>query len=790
MFLSTTRYVHLGLSSITFSLTSQWSYPATPASARRIIGEIQKLTTSLFPAELSGATPGMKSSKDETICYYTDVNLVTWLGWLSPATILLRHPPQAAVEGTCEWMFSNGSFRSWLVQETNSVLWISGKPGSGKTVLASFLVDSIREDTLELQSPAICSSLFFDFRYSIQRVRGSAKGTLLQTLLYQLLEQEPSIISRLPPACNSGSHILDRPETLDYQYYQKCLRSVLSVATSTNTVFVIIDALDECDQDTQDDILSCIQMIYSAPDSLKKIRIAITSRNLPKTKQSFRTDHICLEMENAPDISIFCETTLRSKVMGFKMVLNEPDLDIQEAEYRSLLRLITERAQGMFLWTYLSMELLDASALLRADHETKDLHNKIAELPTDLDCLYDVIMERSNRHHRSMTRLLLAWCYHSFSPLEETAIHTALRYTSEEPDELFSHIEALTVLKLCAGLIEVRRDPISHARTVQLVHFTAKEYFAGLGARHLPSQGEAHTLIAKACVSYLTRSAFVSKGTEDQFFHYCVFNWGFHAEAGDRHGLSQNYLIELFQWPSVDLVSLWLDAYHRLKPPQSRYSNKTSLLHVASHYGILSIASALLSHDSTKGAWHTKDGIGYTPLHHAVTSGHFEVAMLLLDHGAEVNCLNSDGHTPLLLAAQNYYSMDIVKLLLESGADINHADIHGKTALHYAAKIGSPELVQYLIHRGANQYALSHDGTSVLALAAASGREALAESLLVNRSLSESSGWPETALQLTLAFAAALGLKAFNSISPIIWSVPWPRRSMRGTGFYNCSCVV
>ncbi|KAF2676991.1 hypothetical protein K458DRAFT_258856, partial [Lentithecium fluviatile CBS 122367] len=169
---------------------------------------------------------------------------------------------QAAVEGTCKWLFKNESFRSWVSQDRNSLLWITGVPGSGKTVLASFLVDSIRKDAIQSQSPAIVSSLFFDFRHSLKRERGSAKGILLRALLYQLLDNDPSILSSFPGPCDRALRF-ERPEDLDHNYYQRCLNRALSAATNTSTVFIVIDALDECDTDIQNDLLACIKPIVS-----------------------------------------------------------------------------------------------------------------------------------------------------------------------------------------------------------------------------------------------------------------------------------------------------------------------------------------------------------------------------------------------------------------------------------------------------------------------------------------------------------------------------------------------
>jgi ankyrin repeat protein len=42
-----------------------------------------------------------------------------------------------------------------------------------------------------------------------------------------------------------------------------------------------------------------------------------------------------------------------------------------------------------------------------------------------------------------------------------------------------------------------------------------------------------------------------------------------------------------------------------------------------------------------------------TPLHAATAGRHSEVALLLLDHGADASAVDSGGYTPLRIAEQN-----------------------------------------------------------------------------------------------------------------------------------------
>lgn len=86
-------------------------------------------------------------------------------------------------------------------------------------------------------------------------------------------------------------------------------------------------------------------------------------------------------------------------------------------------------------------------------------------------------------------------------------------------------------------------------------------------------------------------------------------------------------------------------------------------------------------------------------LHCAAKYGQDGVLTLLLEHGAEVDCLDAYGATPLFWAAKNEYG-SAVKILLEKGADAGIRNLAGETMVHYAAYSGYEEVVRILLEDG------------------------------------------------------------------------------------------
>src|ERR1700721_1581 len=68
----------------------------------------------------------------------------------------LVHTKGSRVDGTCKWIKTNALFDSWF-RSHSQLLWLSGGPGKGKTMLSIFLAEELERiakhsrDTLFLQ---------------------------------------------------------------------------------------------------------------------------------------------------------------------------------------------------------------------------------------------------------------------------------------------------------------------------------------------------------------------------------------------------------------------------------------------------------------------------------------------------------------------------------------------------------------------------------------------------------------------------------------------------------------
>jgi ankyrin repeat protein len=154
---------------------------------------------------------------------------------------------------------------------------------------------------------------------------------------------------------------------------------------------------------------------------------------------------------------------------------------------------------------------------------------------------------------------------------------------------------------------------------------------------------------------------------------------------------------------SLDMVELLVTAGANLVLPNSR--GDTPAL-VALYANFIPGFDALLKADEAAGLVAGRDGV--TPLHVAAKRGLDDVVTRLLNIGADVNTLDSNCVTPLMLAASkptddsSAKDVSTMTLLLARGADVNVVEENGhRTALDYAIAARNLSRVQLLLQYGA-----------------------------------------------------------------------------------------
>jgi len=123
---------------------------------------------------------------------------------------------------------------------------------------------------------------------------------------------------------------------------------------------------------------------------------------------------------------------------------------------------------------------------------------------------------------------------------------------------------------------------------------------------------------------------------------------------------------------------------------------------------------------------------GATALILSAFNGYSNISNLLIDNGLDINKRDHDGFSSLMVACECANAdIALVKRLVGLGADINATSERKATALMAAAKIGHPDIVEFLVLKGADINARNADhNITALIWAANCGHLSIVEFLL------------------------------------------------------------
>ncbi|KAF4439455.1 ankyrin repeats (3 copies) domain-containing protein [Fusarium austroafricanum] len=641
-----------------------------------------------------------------------------------------------AARGTCKWLPQHQTFKNWA-SSNQGLLWIKGKPGSGKSTLLRYVLEHAAE-ICNIKEGALTLSFFFHGRGSeLQKTPLGLFRSLLHQILYQVPDAAQDLVGTFEQRCKSIGKPGER-----WQWHsgelQHFLKLILPRVLDTCPVWLFIDALDECGRKDATQLVQNFKSLLQEPSSTSsKLHICFTCRHYPILTQVCPFE-ICLEYVNEWDISIYVRTQLSESP---KLIASSiPDL-------------IIERAEGVFMWARL---VVDKAVYL--DNEGEGLSRitkEIYDVPPDLDELYLGLIRSMDKKFTSLK--LIQWICFAIRPLSLDELRWAMLIEADCPHRSLDECQIIgdypsdhSVIKrrlqtLSCGLAEVTSD----TKVVQFIHQSVKDFFTQKGILALDEStkgdiaGIIHQRLSRICLCYLAMDEIGLEKTDRHlylksyrkskfpFLAYATTSWVEHAKKSDARSIPQEDLIEYFMGSSNTLIERWVYIYGALNSYSHFFAPEgTNLIHVVSGHGMEKALRAILQRAEEVGiSINSKDSEGQTPLLLAAKEGHEAIVRLLLDHGAHIEAVDEEYRKPLSLAARNGQD-PVVQLLLDHGADIEAVDWRGDTPLSRAAENGHDANVQLLLDGGADIEAVDGFGRTSLSLAAGNGNETIVRLLL------------------------------------------------------------
>ncbi|KAH6887647.1 hypothetical protein B0T10DRAFT_539014 [Thelonectria olida] len=609
---------------------------------------------------------------------------------------------------TGNWFLESERFLNWL-GGGKQTLFCPGKPGAGKTILTSILIDSLNS-RFGNDSKVGIAYIYFNFR----RQHDQKIGNLLASVLKQLAQCCSPLPDGIKKLYNQHKSKRTRPSPHEIS------EILQSAASLYSRVFIIVDALDEC-QTTDECRTKFLLELFD-----------------------LQIKHICKLFKASLSMEIHAhrddvERYLQGHI-GQLPSFVQPDKQLREEITTGIL----DAVDGMFLLAQLYLDLLADKVTPNDIRSTVETFQYQSQGLSDEQKGQRIDGQRPGRKTLAMN--VLMWITFAKRPLTTLELRHALAVKTMKSELDPGDLPDLgAMISGCVGLVTVDEE----SGIIRLVHFTTQVY---LSRARQPWFKDPETEITTLCVTYLsftvfeaglckTKAKFTERLRLNPFYDYAACNWGRHAVSDP----TSNKLVEasyqvvqmalwggLFLRPSKRYFGLIkaTDTLLRLGySPDPKDSWKHTPLWFAAKYGHKVVLQTLLAAEADANA---VDISGCSPLQAAAEGGHFEVVEQLLPAGAYV-----DGETrgllpsPLQIAAAGGH-LEVVERLLTANATIDA--VHGQTSmtpLRIAAKRGDHEVVEKLLAAGAraNSYTAAGASRSALQAAAEGGHVEVAEKL-------------------------------------------------------------
>ncbi|KAH0359933.1 purine and uridine phosphorylase, partial [Aureobasidium melanogenum] len=392
-----------------------------------------------------------------------------------------------------EWIIQDGNFLDWRDNQDASILLLKGLPGKGKTMICIGLIDELQS---HIKNVSTQSNLSFFFCQSLFNNLDSPIS-LLKGIIWLMIEQRPTLVECLARSVTSkGSEIFEGPNALHELW---ALFEDIVNTSADGVTYIVVDALDECDQGRLDILLRCI--FKTADQQPRKVKWLLSSRphQILSLLESgvFKVPTIDLEV-NTAEVSNAVAVFIENKVEDLA-VTKHYDKQLKN----DMISILQEKAEDTFLWVSLVCKRLEAVSR----HSARSV---IAQFPKGLDPLYErmlsLLLDDEDEQQMLFCTSLIRSAILTWSPIHIKEIGKIAGLPREISDD---HKAVQELLDRCGSFLKVSRDIVS------FIHQSAREYLGRSGQRLLSEPQAEHSKIAMRCLEIMSGTLSDNMGALD-----------------------------------------------------------------------------------------------------------------------------------------------------------------------------------------------------------------------------------------------------------------------------------
>ncbi|OBR05383.1 Ankyrin repeat protein [Colletotrichum higginsianum IMI 349063] len=357
---------------------------------------------------------------------------------------------------TNQWLWVNDEYMKW--RHDGGLLWISGKAGSGKSVLAKTILQRLRHDTtgsLDAKPWSVCG-----WFYSARGIPGGTQhDSMLRTLIFELIANNMEAFDAMKAIYRKLVVECDGLVTWPLDILPNVLLLLSGSSSIPNTV-AVIDAFDESEndsnhQDARANITSVFRQLVDL--SSGRMRMIFLSRPEVDIAKGFRNfHHISVQANNQGDISKIVDNGIFNIQSAWSKIMANPDWSSYnadqpptashrapdpivlpsevEVEIENMRKYLVLKASGVTLWVVLVLKDLYMHLQSEDCFTISDLRAALESLPVDLEELYLHFrsMQQSqiskNPKRPSYSKSMLTWIVGSqrWAPLQLDELREAI----------------------------------------------------------------------------------------------------------------------------------------------------------------------------------------------------------------------------------------------------------------------------------------------------------------------------------------------------------------------------
>ncbi|KAK5050388.1 hypothetical protein LTR84_003669 [Exophiala bonariae] len=654
-------------------------------------------------------------------------------------------------DGTCHWIDGVGEYQEWL-RGTKSFLCVVGNPGTGKTVLARHIRDTI-ERHIQSEEPEestkliwyFCSSTLVDTRD--QAAQQPAAISILRSLIHQYLIHASDSASAAQ--CIRKKYDQSSNGLLDsYAQLAELFGKVIENPGGENW-YCIIDGFDSIrDVSDRGVLLNTIapnSSIYGDRDCRKRVKLLLTTQPCQDIASMVRTvgydNIVCFsDAEGNAANSLDIERFVKAQSSGF----GGYSLEDSEKWQANLIR----EAAGNFRWIAAVLPVLAVTPLQRRQKKMETVSSD------SMRAMIETIFERlnaSDERKRGERECLLELIVTARRPLKLSELVAATKLAGRPFSKLGFAFFTKTVLcdhiQLCEPAVRLQGTEI------HLFHFSLESAVKSRPHWNHAYTRDLHHRMASCCLAYLVFSTYDQNPLQGSFrqdcaqeqgrlmekfpfLDYACFAWPYHLQNAHDSGSRELWkFVQSNSSENTRELMVQLDQFRF----GEEYVRGQSWLHMLIRHNLTALVDYLLrapQRASTPLNINARDEKGRTPIWLAVAYGREDMVRFLLATKS-VDCNTSDnekGLSPVMLAAARNLD-EIVRQFVNVNftyIDWDQGDSQGRTALWLAASHGHGEVVRSILEKVTDQVKLEVKclEQTALVIAARKGHDSVVATLL------------------------------------------------------------